>query len=337
MNNKYRIILSLSLALAIFYSLPWIALSEQLRFAGVLDNIVGARVAYLFLSVFVTGILFFQYNLFWKDRLHGVKNVTNRRLFNFLINILLVVFVSLILMIISSQFFDIPVGRGYFIFYLFRNTGIAFIVMLVTYVLELVDQSRQDKIKLLTFQSQNAEAELVALRSQIDPHFLFNSLTTLSGLIRSNGKEALEFVDHLTDTFRYILEKRTQKLVTVKDELHFLNAYNFMMTKRFADGYHVDLKIGESLYHRNIPQFALQIALENAIKHNVVSAKSPLLIEIFNNENALVIRNNIQQKKAQPGFGLGLENLAKRYFLISNQNIEIKKTDHYFEIYLPLL
>lgn len=337
MNNRYRIILSLSLALAIFYSLPWIALNEQLRFAGVMDNIVGVRVAYLFITVFLTGILFFQHNLFWKDRLRGIGNIVIRRAINFLINILLVVFVSLILMIISSRFFDISVGRGYFIFYLFRNTGIAFIVMLVTYVLELVDRSRQDKIKLLSFQSQNSEAELVALRSQIDPHFLFNSLTSLSGLIRSNSKEALEFVDHLTDTFRYILEKRTQKLVTVKDELHFLNAYNFMMKKRFADGFHVDLKIDESLYHRSIPQFALQIAMENAIKHNMVSVKNPLTIEIFNNENFLVIRNKIQKKKVAPGFGLGLDNLEKRYFLISSQNIEIKKTEQYFEIYLPLL
>src|SRR5688500_1897742 len=243
MNNRYRIMFSLSLALAIFYSLPWVALSEQARVTGRLDNAADARVAYLFITVLITSIFFFQYNLFWKVKLSSLKSVVLRESLNVLFNLLLVVIASAIVMMISSRFFNISTGRGYFIFYLFRNAGIDLIVILVTYVMDLVAKSREDKIKVLTLQSQNSEAELAALRSQIDPHFLFNSLTSLSGLIRSNSREALEFVNHLTETFRYILEKKEHKLVTVEEELHFLQSYVFMMEKRFVDGFHVIIKI----------------------------------------------------------------------------------------------
>jgi two-component system, LytTR family, sensor kinase len=337
MNNKYPIMFSLSVALAMFYSLPWVALSEQARMAGTLDGDVGVRVAYLFITVLITSIFFFQYNLFWKSRLRILKSTTLRHALNMLINFFMVVVACVIIMIISSRFFDISVGRGYFIFYFFRNAGIDLIVILVTYVLELVAKSRADKIKVLTLQSQNSEAELAALRSQIDPHFLFNSLTSLSGLIRANSREALAFVNHLTETFRYILEKKEHKLVTVEEELHFLQSYVFMMEKRFVDGFHVIIKIKQTLYNRNIPQFALQIALENAIKHNMVSVKNRLTIEIFDSENSIVVRNNLQKKKAISGYGIGLENLSKRYRIISSQNIEIKKSECHFEIHLPLL
>jgi two-component system, LytTR family, sensor kinase len=224
MNNRYKIAISLSLAMAAFYSLPWIALSEQPHTTRVMNSAAVTRISYLFVTVFVTGIFFFQYNFFWKHKLLIIKNPTLRQLANLFLNVLLVFLLSCVLIMISNGFFNIGTGRIFFIFYLFRNIGIALIVMLVTYVVELTEKSRQDKIEMLILRNQNSETELAALRSQIDPHFLFNSLASLSGLIRANSKEALAFVNHLTETFRYILEKRENKLVTVKDEIKFLES-----------------------------------------------------------------------------------------------------------------
>jgi two-component system, LytTR family, sensor kinase len=338
MTGKYKIIFSLSFALAIFYSLPWIALGEQGRMAGVIQHsTAGTRVFFLFVTIFSTSVLFFFYNFFWKHRLLPFKTAATRQLLNIFFNVLLVVVACGVLIVISTRVFTIGAARAFFIFYLFRNTGIILIVMLVTYVVELVEKSRQNKIEILTLQHQHAQTELAALRAQIDPHFLFNSLASLSGLIRANSKDALAFVDHLSETFRYILENRQHKLVTVKDELQFLESYVFMIKKRFAGGFNIITKIDEGHVAKNIPQFALQITVENAIKHNLVSVKNPLTVEIISGENALLVRNNLQHKKSMPGYGIGLANLSKQYQIISSQDITISKDAHHFEIELPLL
>lgn len=340
MSNKYKIILSLSFALAVFYSLPWIALFERTRGSeGLLiqNGTAGERVTYLFLSVFSVSVLFFQYNFFWKHTLRFIGNRIIHRLLIVIFNIAILSFASVIIMIISIKVFSVGTGQGYFIFYVFRNMGIMFIVMLVTYVVELVDKSKKDHIEILTLQNKNTETELAALRAQIDPHFLFNSLTALSGLIRSDSKEAIAFVDHLAETFRYTMDKREHTVVTVKDELHFLESYIFMMKRRFNDGLQVRVNISEEHLEKKIPQFAMQAAVENALKHNVISVRSPLVLEIFSTENAVVIRNNRQMKKFISGYGIGLANLSKRYQLIDNNRMTINKSDHFFEINLPLL
>lgn len=337
LSVSFIIALCLSLALAIFYSLPWIALSEARIVENNQPQIPQGRVWYLFISVFLTSILFFQYNLFWKKQLLTMRRRVIRQFFHVMFNIFLLFIISWVLIIFATRIFNIGAARAFFIFYAFRNSGIMLVVVLVTYVIELVDKSRSDKIKILTLQNQNSETELSALRSQIDPHFLFNSLTSLSGLIRANSKTALEFVNHLSETFRYILEKREDKLVTVRDELHFVESYIFMLRTRFADGFEIIMNIDEEHLDRNIPQFALQVIIENAFKHNLMSGKNPLIVEIRSLGRELCIRNNFQPKKTIPGYGIGLANLSKRYQLISGKNIVTTNTSDYFEVRLPVL
>ena len=340
MRSKYKVILSLSLALAIFYSLPWIAVNEQLRAvdgASSQEAMANMRVTYLFLSVFATSLLFFQYNLFWKDKLRFAKPHVVYLLLNIFFNGLIVVLVSLALVIISKHVLGIHAGRAYFIFYFYRNAGIGLMVILVTYVFELVDKSKQARIEILTLQNQNIETELAALRAQMDPHFLFNSLTSLSGLIRANSKDSLAFVDHLAETFRYILDKREHKVVTVRDELQFLDSYLFMMKQRFENGFELKIAIADEHRVKHIPQFAIQIAVENALKHNLISEKHPLVLEIFSTTNAVVIRNNRRPKYSIAGHGVGLANLSKRYQLISKEQMTIVKNNDAFELFLPLL
>jgi len=341
MSSKYKVILSFSLSLGIFYTLPWIALSEQSRaLDGVFSNssVVATRVTYLFLSVFATSVLFFQYNFFWKHKLRVIKNRVVRRMLNFFCNGVILVVSCAALMIVSQRVLNINAWHGFFIFYIYRNSGIGMMVMLVTHVQELVNKSEQDRIEILTLQNQNTETELAALRAQIDPHFLFNSLTSLSGLIRSNSKDSLAFVDHLAETFRYVLDKREFKMVTVRDELRFLESYIFMMKQRFEQGFQVKINVAEAHLIKHIPQFAMQITIENALKHNLASDKNPLFLEIFSFGNAIVIRNNSRPKKhPMAGHGIGLANLSKRYQLISNHQVTVVNDEHIFEINLPLL
>lgn len=336
-KDSQLIAFSVSLALAIFYSLPWIALGEQARTSEKYAQTPGLRILYLFVSVFITSLGFFQYNLFWKRRWLLTKTISSRWLLNLTTNVLLVLIFSALLIGMTTKVFNMGTAKTFFIFYLFRNTGIMLIVALVAYVVDLVAKRRADQIEILTLQHQNVETELSTLRSQVDPHFLFNSLASLSGLIRANSKEALAFVNHLSETFRYILEKRNHKLVTVKDELQFATSYIFMIKKRFAEGFQVVTHIHDEHLTKFIPQFSLQVLIENAIKHNLISSKQPLIIHISTAGNTLRVKNNLQPKPILPGYGIGLSTLSKRYLLISGQHLTIKKEETHFEVELPLL
>ena len=294
------------------------------------------RIVFLFVTVFLSSILFFQYNFFWKRWLSARRQGWIAWVQNLLFNIGLVLVLSVALMWIADGIFTISVKRPFFIFYVLRNVLIAFVAMLVAHVIELLENLRHEKIKTLLLQHQNIETELAALKAQIDPHFFFNSLNSLNVLIRENTKEALAFVDHFSQSFRYILENREQKLVTVREELVFLESYLFMMEKRFASGLVVNIRIADDLHARSIPQFALQFLVENAVKHNQVSARHPLRVDIYSEPDHIVVKNNLQKKQSAKGYGIGLANLSKRYQLIHDTDITVQTGPTHFEVKLPI-
>ena len=338
MKYQNQIIISLSFAIALCYCLPWIALTEQVRLSIFTDrsSYIPPRVLFLFSSVFVTSILFFYSNQSLKDKWKTLRQPFSA-VATMLSNVLLIIIASLAMVVIARQSFGLAGGKAYLIIYIFRNLSIAVIVILIGYVLELINRLRVEKIEVLTLRNKHSESELAALRSQIDPHFLFNTLTTLSGLARTKSPETVLFIDHLAETFRYMLENRENKKVTVREELHFLESYLFMIRKRFEQGIDLDLKVNDAVMHQLIPQFALQIAVENAIKHNIISSKHVLHIQIISKSDSISVINNLQKKRTQFGYGLGLKNLSQRYSLIAKKNITIKADHNTFELNLPLL
>lgn len=339
MKYKNRIIISLSFAIALCYCLPWIALIEQVRVIDFSDQqrpTVGPRVIFLFASVFAAAIVFFYYNVMVRYRWDMIPN-RYRAVTSILTNIVLTIIISVLMVALAKTFFGIAGGRAYLAIHFFRNTTIAIIAMLIAHVMQLVEKLREEKIEVLTLRSKNIESELAALRSQIDPHFLFNTLTTLSGLARMRSDDTVPFIDHMAETFRYMLDKREYKKVSVKEELQFLQSYLFMIKKRFDQGISLELDMTDAQMDEHIPQFALQIAVENAIKHNVVSTKQVLHIRIISRKDSISVINNLQKKNPQPGYGIGLENLAQRYYLLAKKNISIKKDAFSFEINLPTL
>lgn len=338
MSNKHKITFSLSFVLALLFSLPWVTLIEQVNvpgFRGGGTPILG-RVAFIFATVFTTSVVLFFFNFFWKH-LFVLKSRIHRVAVRTVINIILIVLISVLLVLVAGEIFNLKALRAYFIFYLFRNLIIAAVVALVVYVVELIERLKQEKIEVLTLQRQNTETELAALKSQIDPHFLFNTLTTLSSLVRMNSKETVSFVDHMADTFRYMLENRTQKVVTVRDELSFLQSYIFMMKKRFEDGLDVAMSIHEEHLDRAIPQFALQVAVENTLKHNIVSIRQALRVEMRSEGDCIAVWNNLNKKTSSQGYGIGLDNLAQRYWLMGKKMVKVTNGVNYFQVNLPLL
>ncbi|WP_034228366.1 sensor histidine kinase [Aquimarina pacifica] len=183
------------------------------------------------------------------------------------------------------------------------------------------------------------QAQLDTLRNQAQPHFLFNTLNTLRDIIDQNSKEdAKEFVDKLSDVYRFILESGNANLTTLRKELKFAKAYIHIQSERFGDNLKVNWNITDNALETMIVPMSLQLLLENAIKHNVISKAKPLMIGVSVQENHLIVENRIQPKSTQlPSTKVGLQNIEKRYRLISNTSIEVRNDNQTFIVSIPLL
>ncbi len=335
MSRKNWIAFLLSCIIALVYALPWLAFSDQARTTEIHNGPAGLRILYLFVTVFVTCAIFFCCNFFLKNFLSGQRRAV-RIAVQILIHAIITLLCTSVLLIIATLIFDVKAVRAYLVFYLIRNLILAVVVSLLCYIIDLVERLEKERMEVLLLENRNSESELSALRSQIDPHFIFNTLSTLGSLITPENRRAILFLEHMSDTFRYVMEKRSTKMVSLREELQFLSSYLYMMNCRFGDSIQLTVDIDNQEQHF-VPQFALQIAVENAIKHNSISSIAPLLIDIRKNKNYLIVRNSVRKAGSCEGFGIGLSNLSKRYQLLSNTTIEIYYTETHFELSLPLL
>ena len=193
--------------------------------------------------------------------------------------------------------------------------------------------------QLLKLQKENLQSQFDVLKQQVNPHFLFNSLNVLTSLIRLEPELAEKFTEHLAKVYRYVLENKDNELVTLNTEMNFLDAYNFLMSIRFMDKVQVNIRIPDEQRNYRIIPLALQLLIENAIKHNSMSKKSPLVIEIFIDENNwLNVVNNLQEREAHmTSTGVGLKNIQNRYRLLNNTVPVFEKTETQFIARIPLV
>lgn len=181
-------------------------------------------------------------------------------------------------------------------------------------------------------------SQLEGLRNQVNPHFLFNSLNTLTYLIPEAPDKAVSFVRQLSKVYRYVLESRDTKVIPLQEELNFLDAFVFLLRERFGDNFTVDIRNLDKHRQAAIVPLSLQILMENAIKHNIISTEKPLQIEIFAENGRLIVRNNLQRKnQVMDSTGVGLENIKTRYRMLSGKEVEVIVSPHYFTVALPLI
>ncbi|WP_442266498.1 sensor histidine kinase [Tenacibaculum sp. ZS6-P6] len=183
------------------------------------------------------------------------------------------------------------------------------------------------------------QAQLDTLTNQAKPHFLFNSLNTLRDIIEVEDKEdAKLFVDKLSDVYRFILESGNSNLLQLHEELKFVKSYIHIQKERFGDNLIIEWDISEDKLSTMIIPMSLQLLIENAIKHNIVSKAKPLIVSVKTKENQLIVSNKIQKKSTQlPSTKIGLKNITKRYSLVSDKAIEINNDGEFFTVILPLL
>ncbi|WP_343488135.1 histidine kinase [Allomuricauda sp. d1] len=193
--------------------------------------------------------------------------------------------------------------------------------------------------RLEDLQKDMMASQYASLKKQISPHFLFNSLNTLTSLMYEDRDLASDFVTRLASSYRYILDNREQDLVSLDKELGFLDAFVFMMNVRHKDAVIIKTDINPSTKKYLVPTLSLQMLVENALKHNLYSKEKSLQITISSIQNdALVIKNNLQKRQLkEETTQLGLKNIKKRYAFYTNKQVLIREEVDYFEVIIPLL
>ena len=215
-------------------------------------------------------------------------------------------------------------------------------VIFITHAYEtvfLIKERESDKVKTEKLEKARVQAELEALKNQIDPHFMFNSLNSLSHLIDHDPAKAKEFTESLAEVYRYILSNKDRGLVILQDELLFLQKYLSLLYLRFDDALRVDFEIEEkSKSEYLIPPISIFIAIENVVKHNEISRRSPMQIRLVQKDDSLHIINKVAAKKTlHHSSKIGLANLEERFRIIVGKGITAGKHEGRFEVQLPML
>lgn len=215
---------------------------------------------------------------------------------------------------------------------------IAIVVTFIFYGFYYYKYNKEKQVKEQKIIAGTASARFDALKNQLDPHFLFNSLNVLTSLIDEDPDQAQKFTTSLSKVYRYVLEQKNKDLVTVDEELNFARTYVRLLKMRFEDSIVFDIPEKSSIPDAKIVPLSLQLLLENAVKHNVVTATKPLHITVSEERGMLVVSNNLQEKQVvKKSSGVGLQNIRQRYDILTDREVIIEKKAAEFSVKLPML
>lgn len=212
---------------------------------------------------------------------------------------------------------------------------ISFIITLIMYLKVFFNEWRQVLVENEHVKQLALKHELEAIKSQVNPHFLFNSLNVLTSLVETNQQQAVKFIKQLSEVYRYVLESRDKDLVSIDAELKFANSFIFLQKMRFDEGLFVDIDLHDKRFQ--VVPLAMQLLLENAIKHNVISKAQPLHIRIFDEGGYLVVQNNLQTKPTLVGAGFGLNSITQRYRHFTQIPVLVEANTGFFSVKIPKL
>jgi two-component system, LytTR family, sensor kinase len=215
---------------------------------------------------------------------------------------------------------------------------VIFAFNLVELAYYLIQKWRFSLAELERFKKENAESRFETLMNQVNPHFLFNSLNTLSSLIYENQDIAAKYIRELSKVYRYVLEDKENELVLLKDDLEFVKSYVYLFELRFTNMIRFDFDISENREQKLIAPMTIQLLIENAVKHNIISKKKNLTVRIFTENDFLVVSNKLQKKTEKPySSGMGLQNIKSRYAYLCDKDVLIQETAEEFIVKIPLI
>ncbi|QDK81066.1 hypothetical protein EXU85_21610 [Spirosoma sp. KCTC 42546] len=335
-----------SVIVAVLVDLPLITLTARSRWVG-MPGIpdAGFSMSRLCFHIVFT-FLFIELNRVVKDRVtkdrygltdqphHPRFSVLSWYALNFLLFLLLT---GLFAFVLLSWYPERPIlvmATSYF-----RTFFVWVTALLIGNFLNVLQQNRLMQAENQQLKQQSLQAQLDTLRNQLNPHFLFNSLNALSSLIREGEPKSQQYLAKLSQVLRYSLQVQQQSLVSFADELQFTSAFSYLLSIRFGSNLYINNQLPTDAPWK-IPPMSLQLLIENAVKHNIVSTSRPLTIQLSADvaRGCIIVRNTYQPKlDPSDGMGSGLTNLDGRFHLLTGKSIQILRTDDEFIVHLPII
>jgi len=293
------------------------------------------------LYAFVLGFVNSYYFHVISIRIPWEKNFIKAIVYGFSGSLILTTLALILLRFIALVFFFggdpatfLQNSKMYFVF----GITVTAIISLFFYIFYFYKAVTEKKITDSEVVAKTESAKYESLKSQLDPHFLFNSLNVLTSLIGENPALAEKFTTKLSKVYRYVLEQKSKDLITLDEELKFATTYMELLKMRFEDAVQFDLPDSSSNPEYKIVPLSLQILLENAVKHNVISSDNPLKIRIYESGGILIVENKINKKHTlEKSTKVGLQNIKDRYNLITKRPVLISNENEFFKVSLPLL
>ena len=298
----------------------------------------------LFLTLTVCVLLIWELNRLAEKQLDRFHNLVNKKIHPLIlffgISLINVAVSSLLIMEVLYPIVGMPfqINLEHLSLLVAFGFRINLFLNCINAIFYYVERLKKSELDAAEFKKQSAEARYEALRNQINPHFLFNSFNTLTSLVHKDADTSARFIEQLASVYRYLLNNQDNRLVPLSQELHFLSAYLYLLKMRFGENILINQSISHDRKELFVAPAVLQILIENAIKHNVVSRKQQLQIDLFTENDSIVVRNNLQEKNVkEASTQIGLKNIQGRYQFLSDKPIKIERTENDFTVKLPLI
>lgn len=314
-------------------------------FSGASDLAIGEGFTQNFwrftLLAFIVSLCIWLSNLFisvyLNRRYPDPSTVRKRLVYQLLLNSVLAFVITFAMLIAGSKWIGIELNDN-------GTNAMFFISILITLLINLAyigayffEMWKEGLLKQEQLQSLHTRSQLEALRAQVDPHFLFNAMTTLSELIYDDQQRASEYVERLSQVYRYILDHSKESMVSLQEELKFLKAYTFLLQTRYGDSLHIEWPEESLQESARVPALATQIVLENVIKHNIIDDRHPMLVQVLIEDGQLLIRNRLHQRPVlSDRNGTGHNNLRSRYWLLTGQIPRFTAKTEFYLAQLPI-
>lgn len=311
---------------------------HQIPFATGMESVTSQGVDFIInmLFCFITSWIVFEINNYFINRNKGWTSLLFRLLLS-----MAVAFVSIYAFshtYISHSHIEGEMAWSIKMHFRGRGIMITFLMIGLVQMLHLYRKNQKQHLEMERLSVENMRSKYMALKNQVDPHFLFNSLNTLGGLITIDSSRAQEYLQRLASIFRYSMQDK--EVVPLAAELEFAKTYGELLRIRYGESLQLNYNIPQEAMQHNIMPFSLQLLIENAVKHNVVTNAMPLEIMIFYRaeENRIYVENKINEKREKSvGEGIGLANLANRYDFFGKRSIEIENRNGVFSVSVPLI
>tara|TARA_R110001583_G_scaffold2879_1_gene19858 strand:+ start:7955 stop:9298 length:1344 start_codon:yes stop_codon:yes gene_type:complete len=341
MRKDFKYLLKISIIIAIV-----IFVIERLVFGGGFNLSVSElfksfaiHFMYAFVLSAINGYFYYYINTKYSWKEHSKKRLIIGAAGSIVLSMLgLVVLRYITLVVILGNPFEYFLNDKYAYNYYLFSLALTLVASLVFHAIFFYKALTENKVKEQQIVAKTETAKFESLKSQIDPHFLFNSLNVLTSLIGENPKQAEKFTTKLSKVYRYVLEQKSKDLIDLDEELKFAKAYMELLKMRFENAVIFEIPENASNPELKIIPLSLQLLLENTIKHNVVSEGNPLKVTIKEENGYLVITNNYNPKATiEQGTRVGLKNIIDRYNLITLKKVSVEKEAEKFTVKLPLL